>query len=245
MRKPLSFSLVALIAFFAVIGVIILSSFMGSSHQSPDLPSLPNNPTENAGALDYSKVDITKDNVQDIVSAMVRPTEYYVETKSESFYDNTSSVSLRRRWVRDGLSRIDILSAGGNVTMSTIYTDKNVYFWTPGSYRALEMSRGNFSANDEQLLMDYTTLIKLPTENIRTAALSRVNGEQCIYAEAVNVHGYIEKYWISTQSGLLLLGQTFKGETLIYTIRLIELDLTRPDDIEFTLPDKKLITSSN
>ncbi len=245
MRKPLSFSLVALIAFFAVVGLVLLFSFVGSSQQSPNLPSIPNDNSTSGDTLDYSRIEISTGNVQDIVSAMKRPKEYYVETKSESFYDSTSSVNLRRRWVRDGLSRIDILSAGGNVTMSTIYAGNTVYYWTPNSSRVLKMSRGNFSANDEQMIMDYTSLLNLPPDSITDAKLSRINGEQCIYVEAKNTYGYIEKYWVSTQNGLLLLGQTLKGENIIYSVQLIELDLTRPDDVEFTLPDKTVITAAN
>ncbi|MBR5479382.1 MAG: hypothetical protein IKU84_04320 [Clostridia bacterium] len=242
MRKPLSFSLVALIAFFMVIGVILLFSFVGSSHQTPDLPSIPDDREESGDTLDYSRVEINKSNVLDIVSAMRRPDAYYVETKSESFFDATSSVSLRRRWVRDGISRIDILNTGGAVTMSTIYTDSTVYYWTPGSNRVLTMSRGNFTANDEQMIMDYNSLLKLPKDSIIDAKLSRISGEQCIYAEAKNSFGYIEKYWISTQTGLLISGQTLKDNKVIYSVSLIDLDLTRPDDYEFTLPNRTVIT---
>ena len=242
MRKPLSFSLVALIAFFVVIGVILLFSFVGSSNKTPTLPTLPGSQEEIADTFDYSRVEINKDNVQDIVSAMKRPAEYYTETKSETFYDNTSSVNLRRRWVRDGLSRIDILNAGGTVTMSTIYTNSKVYYWTPGSTRVLEMSRGNFSADDEQMMMDYTSVLKLSPESIVDAKLTQTSGVSCIYVEAKNSFGYTEKYWVSTQNGLLLLGQTLKDNKVVYSVSMIELDLTRPDDFEFTLPDKKVIT---
>jgi len=244
MRKPLSFSFVALIAFFVVMGIILLFSFMGSSQQTPNLPTLPDSNSQYVGnTLDYSRIDIHKNNVQDIISAMNRPDEYYVETKSEILYDNSTSVNLRRKWVRDGLSRIDVLTSGGTVTMSSIYTGSTVYYWTPASGRVLEIPRGNFTANDEQMLMDYTTLLALPAENIIDAKLSRISGEQCIYVEAKNSLGYIEKYWISTRNGLLLSGQAFDGDTLVYSVSIIELVLTRPDDIEFTLPDKRLINS--
>ena len=242
MRKPLSFSLVALIAFFVVIGVILLFSFVGSSYQTPDLPSIPGSSPQNSDVLDYARIEINKTNVQDIIAAMIRPDEYYVETKSESFFDDTSSVNLRRRWVRDGLSRIDILNAGGNVTMSAIYTDSTVYYWTPGSTRVLTMSRGNFSASDEQMMMDYTSVLKLSTDSIVDAKLTQTSGVSCIYVEAKNSFGYTEKYWVSTQNGLLLLGQTLKDNKVVYSVSMIELDLTRPDDFEFTLPDKKVIT---
>ena len=242
MRKPLSFSVVALIAFFVVIGAILLSSFFGSSHQSPDLPSLPGEQTQSTDTIDYSRVEITKDNVQSIVAAMKRPDEYYTETKSETFFDNTSAVSLRRRWVRDGISRVDILNSGGSLTMSSIYTSSTVYYWTPGSSRVLKMPRGSFTADNEQMMMDYETLLNLAPESITDAKLSRISGEQCIYVEAKNAMGYIEKYWISSQNGLLVLGQTLKGEQIIYSVQLVDINLTRPDDIEFTLPDKKVIT---
>ena len=242
MRKPLSFSVVALIAFFVVIGAILLSSFFGSSNQSPDLPSIPGTQTQSTNTIDYSRVEINTRNVQSIISAMNRPAEYYTETKSETFFDNTSSVNLRRRWVRDGLSRVDILNSTGTLTMSSIYTNNTVYYWVPGSSRVLKMPRGNFTAENEQMMMDYDTLLKLAPESITDAKLSRISGEQCIYVEAKNGLGYTEKYWISSQNGLLILGQTLKEDTIIYSVQLVDLNLTRPDDIEFTLPDKTKIT---
>ena len=72
MRKPLSFSLVSLIAFSAVLGVILLSSIIGSWHKAPQLPEIPQTSDElaNLENPDYSKIKVTTDNVQSVVQRL-------------------------------------------------------------------------------------------------------------------------------------------------------------------------------
>ncbi len=243
MKKPMSFFKLSLIAIFAVLGIVLLLSFLGTWHAIPDIAEIPEEvpEVENTENPDYVRLEITPENVQSVVRELSRPSEYYVETKSELYYDNKSTEYLRRRWVRNNVSRIDIYNSYGNVTMSAILDAENAYYWYNGAARYITLPKGNFSAEDEQMMMDYTDLLELPQHAIKSAYLIRYEGEMCIYTEALRDDGMYEKYWVSVNDGLLRQGQILKGSTVVFSVVQMQLDASPQGDAHFTLPNKTVI----
>lgn len=245
MRKPPSFSLVSALAFCAVVVVILLLFWTGSSRKQPIIPDLPQTEASSGSStenLDYLQVEITPQNVQDVIAALTRPSSYYIETKSELHYDNQISTYLRRKWVRNEWSRVDLFNTNSTVTMHVIFTKESAFFWYPGSSRYTQLPVGDFTADESQMMMVYEDILKLDSKNIMDAKLTRFDGEDCIYAEVTRPElGYTERYWVSVSSGLLLLGQTLKDNALIYSVQTLELDTTTPEDAVFTLPGNQFV----
>ncbi len=242
-KKPLSFFKLSLIAIGAVLAFVLLFSFFGSWHLSPDLPELPEEVQEGEGAEnpDYVRLEVNRGNVKSVVEALNRPKSYYVESKCELFYDDKSAPFLRRRWVKEGVSRVDVLNSYGNLTMSLILNNENAYYWYAGSARYVTLPKGEFKPENEQMMMDYTDLLALPDDSIQSAYLVRYEGEMCIYAEAKKGSGNTEKYWISVNDGLLRLGQVLEGDKVVVSVSALAINTDVQTDDHFTLPDKTVI----
>ena len=69
-------------------------------------------------------------------------------------------------------------------------------------------------------------------------------GLSCIYVETVIPQlDYVEKYWVSTENGLLVSAETWKKDTLIYRMTGYSVEQPVRSDADFTLPDGRLIHS--
>ena len=60
----------------------------------------------------------------------------------------------------------------------------------------------------------------------------------CIFVEtAVDDGGYVERYWVSVNDGLLCASEKLQGEDVVYRMAGMTIDTTAPDADVFTLPD--------
>ncbi len=240
MRKPLSFPLVAILAFCTVLLFVLILFWSSSAHKQATIPSLPDDSlgsvtdTENR---EYLRVEITPQNVQDVIAALSRPANYYIETKSELYYDGRSSTYLRRKWVRGDVSRVDLFQTDSTVSLHVLYSGGYAYFWRPGSTRYTRLPAGKFTADEIQMMMVYEDILALDAADILDAKLVSLNDETCIYVEVAKKDlAYTERYWVSVSSGLLRLGQTLKDQAVIYSVQTLELNTQTPDDATFALP---------
>lgn len=242
MRKSISFPTIAIIAVFAVV-LVIFCVFWGQTASLPStIPELPPTMSGNSGAegntenIDFSKISITPQNVQSVIAALKRPDEYYVESISELFYNGGSTKYLRRKWVQKNIQRIDVFS-GDAVTMHVVFGQKKAFYWRPGDTNFFETPIGNFTADEAQMMMVYEDILKLKLDYIISAMLSRYNGEDCIYVEVQDPElTYLERYWVSTKSGVLVLGQILKNSKIIYTVQTQKLNIAPQPDSVFLLP---------
>lgn len=191
-------------------------------------------------ALITSAVTIDKTNVKSIISAMARPKEYFSETQSILSHKAGSATYTRRRWAREGLSRVDLISA--TQTMHYVYTSDKVYVWRAGNRTYYTASRGEFEPDDAQMMMSYEDILIADDDNIISASLTMYDSTPCIYAELRSPHtGYTERYWVSATTGLLLHGETLDtSSSVIYSITTTQTDISEQAPENFTLPDGKI-----
>ncbi|MEG2377688.1 MAG: hypothetical protein RSC43_04945, partial [Clostridia bacterium] len=207
MRKSFPFLTVAVITVFAVALVLFLVFLNKTASVEGAIPEIPpvESETTTPENIDYSKVTITPQNVQSVVAALSRPSEYYYETSSELFYNSGSTKYFRRKWVKNGWERVDIFN-GQAVNMHVIFGNGNAFYWRPGDSDYFKTRAGSFTADESQMMMRYEDVIKLPKKQITDAKLTRYRGSECIYVEAKNAEtAYHTRFWISTENGLLLL----------------------------------------
>ncbi len=192
-------------------------------------------------ALITSTVTIDKNNVKNIISAMARPSEYFSETQSILSHNSGSATYTRKCWVKGPFSKVDLISPSGSQTMHYLYTEKNVYIWRSGSRTYHTAARGDFEPDDAQMMMTYEDILKADDKNIVKAGLATYENAPCIYAELKSPHtGYIERYWVSATTGLLVHGQTVDNSgSVIYSITATQTDISAQGDENFTLPDGK------
>lgn len=193
-------------------------------------------------ALIADSVTVDSSNVKNIISAMSRPTEYYTETESLLSHSSGSETYIRKRWTKGNLSKVDIFSSSQSVSTHYIYTDSKAYIWRDGSRTYHTVQKGDFEADDEQMMMSYEDIIEADDEDILTANLTTYNSSPCIYAELKSPQtGYTERFWISAATGLLLHGETVDSAgSLIYRITAKNTEIAAQSEDIFKLPDGKL-----
>jgi len=242
-KKISSYALAAILVILVTLAFIFIfspgvtSSVVNSIPTDPpdadtlDTGIIPDNP-------DYSRVEITKDNVQAVIRAMARPTEYYYETQSTLFYSGGSRSYPRKKWSNGKQERVDIISENGTTTMTVIYSGNNVYMWRPGHNRYYKTTSGEFTSDSTQMIMVYEDILALDATNITDAKYMIYNSVPCIYVEASNpLTGYTDKYWISTDTGLLSFGQIFNKENaIIYSVEAKQTTTATQDPSLFLLP---------
>ena len=242
--------LVAAIAITIIAGV--LSSFglplffQTSSIILPDInedaQSNPQNgvfdPNKNS---DYIVIDITKENVQDVIAATLqRKNQYYRELSVKRFFgpdEETQGATWTVFIWNDGeYSKTAIMSAEGSMKYSLMAEGKK-YTWY-GSEKKWSTSFDN-DTDFEQNIPTYEDVLTLDPKDIVQAAYETKLGSNCIFVERLVAElDYLERYWISTDSGLLVASETVKKETGELTYRMEEnmMQDLKPDTA-FTLPD--------
>lgn len=90
----------------------------------------------------------------------------------------------------------------------------------------------------EETIPTYEDVLALSPERIVQADYRVVSDVRCIYAEtAEDAWGYAQRYWVSVDTGLLVVAERLqKGET-VYRMAALEADQTAPPAETFTLPD--------
>jgi len=190
-------------------------------------------------ALITSVVSVDTENVKTIISALSRPTEYFSETQSVLSHNSGSATYAHRRYTKGKLSRVDLLSSNQSQSMHYLYTDNKVYVWREGSRTYYSALKGDFEADDAQMLMTYEDIINANDDDIVSASLTTHENTPCIYAEIKSPRtGYVERYWVSTTNGLLLHGQTLdKNGSIVFSTTATQTEIKEQPDELFILPD--------
>lgn len=228
-----------------VITVAMLSSF-GLGLFSPDTAKI-QLPTPAASQSqepveeeEYVRVEITTETVQYVVEhTLTRPESYGRNVTIEDFWgEGQSGVTHATVWVDDGWTHTTATLPGGTVRHS-IVGDDQFWLWYEGNSRVLTGAADEDSADLEgQRIPTYEDVLKLKQSDIADAGYEEKEGVSCIFVETVpDSQGYVERYWISTDSGLLSCAETRLEGQLIYRMSAFSVDRPVPENASFVLPD--------
>lgn len=228
-----------------VITVAMLSSF-GLGLFSPDTAKI-QLPTPAASQSqepveeeEYVRVEITTETVQYVVEhTLTRPESYGRNVTIEDFWgEGQSGVTHATVWVDDGWTHTTATLPGGTVRHS-IVGDDQFWLWYEGNSRVLTGAADEDSADLEgQRIPTYEDVLKLKQSDIADAGYEDKEGVSCIFVETVpDSQGYVERYWISTDSGLLSCAETRLEGQLIYRMSAFSVDRPVPENASFVLPD--------
>lgn len=189
------------------------------------------------GSVDFVRVEVTVETVQNVVATLSRPARYYRSVAVSTFRsDGTEDVQNSQVLVADGWTRTET-ALSGELTRYTIVGDGTVYRWYGGDDEAKSWSADSRSADVEgQRILTYEDVLALDPAEITDAGYEERDGLQCIYVEVEQrEQEYKSRYWISVQSGLLTEAERWSGDRLVY--RMTAGPMEQSLSAEFILPD--------
>ena len=230
-----------------ILTVLIVAAMLMDTLRRPGQITLPDpDAVENQTTGDavtegnaLSVVEVRPDTVQAAIATLSRPEVYRRTVTVEQFWEGGSgkyeiAVTVNAPWTRTDRTMPD-----GRVR-HTITGSDTVYIWY-NNERAVYMAPvGDVSADMEQSIPTYEDVLDLPVEDITLADYRTISEVNCIYVEAQQ-GGYLLRYWVSVDTGLLVASEKLaEGET-VYRMGSLTMDQTEPALEEFTLPDGTIL----
>jgi len=236
--------IIAALCVLALLSLLFL--FRGAETPEVRLAEAPSD-TEDQGAPDNpaSLIEVTPDNVQSVIATLER-THTYSRTISQTHYwsEGTASASAEIEiWVTPNALRIT-RDNGENM----ILTAEEFHIWFEDRPHQTRPVTAGLGASLEQILDEfqgipsYETVLELDPAQIIEAGyvLKNIGGiyEYCIYLVfETGVLGYLDRYYISLSSGLLITMVTTDGDIPVFRMETLSLTLEAPAIDVFLLPD--------
>lgn len=192
-------------------------------------------------------VRTTPETVQNIIATLTRPENYArtvtveMATGSDQAGSFTASVLVDGAWTSIELTQ-SFQPMGTQYTI--VYTapesgEGKLYRWYAGSTEVKTWPVGERGADLAQHIPTYEDVLALDRDAIVDANYVTRDGVPCVYVEtAVDDLGYLERYWVSTDNGLLIASETVKDDVVVMRMRSTEAEVLQAAEKDrFTLPD--------
>ena len=232
------------IGFIILVVMVLVLMFSNSLRRSSRI-TLPaenstsgqTDPDASAGEDALTVIAVTPETVQTAIATLERPEQYSRVIRVEQFWSGGSgsfetTVTVSGRWTRTDR----VLS--GSQTRHTITDGETTYIWYGAESAVFSAPAGEITADDEQSIPTYETILDLPMETIAAADYRSTSGINCIYVEtAEDDLGYVQRYWVSVDTGLLVASERLQDGETIYRMASLTADLSTPSTDRFILPD--------
>lgn len=184
-------------------------------------------------------VEVSTHTVQSLVASLARY-ESYSRSMTIEYYSGgeRAGTVTAQTWVDHGWIRASVTLSSGRVEHSIIGNGQ-LWLWYDQDNRVYTGPMGEMNADLIQRLPTYEDVLALDQDSITDAGYVEHDGLPCVYVEAVFPElNYVERYWISETSGLLMAAEAEKEGELIYS--MISHEVISPLDQAvgaFSLPD--------
>lgn len=239
-------TVVILIAVFSSFGLLLFSSgtpevILPAVSPSGSESPLPNTGLEPAGGAVV--VEVTPQTVQSVIATLARPESYYREMTLESFWEEgKGAVTTAKVWVDKGYTRIDATLPDAT-REHTIVGGGRRYRWYNNDSNWFESDAGEHDGDLMQRIPTYEDVLNLETDAITAAGYEEKGGLNCVYVEVADQElGYLERYWVSVERGLLVAAETLKGERIVLRVSAYLVEIPVRSGAVFTLPDGTVLS---
>ncbi len=247
MRQKLTTPMLASIGALGLVCALFLSFYLstGAYRSGGTGIVLPSEAQENllSDALEVAPniqlaeaIQVTPENVQQMIAALQRPAAYSYVVKSIVYAGQQSRSTVYRQSAKQSVCRTDALNAAGGIVNTILRSKDTIYAWSAGEATYYTGKSGNFSDDDAATLPTYETVLAVSAENIAAAQLINVQYEPCIRV-TVTQADYRMIYDISTISGLLYHAAVYQGDVLARTCQIEQISIQEPEDTIFQLLD--------
>ena len=183
-------------------------------------------------------VDVTPQTVQAVIATLSRPESYYREVTLETFWgEEDSASSVAQVWVDGGYTRITSLLPDG-VVEHTIVGEGKRYRWYNNEWKYYSADAEEADADLMQHIPTYEDILAYDEQDITATGYEAKGGLGCIYVEiAQDELGYLERYWVSVDQGLLVAAETVKEGKVVLRSSAYSVEIPVRSGISFALPD--------
>lgn len=243
--------LVIAIALTMIVGV--LSAFgLPFFFQNVEL-TLPNSQTGGDGDVsssdnaNYSTVSVTKETVQSVIATLERKQQYYRELKIERLWgaaESKESGSHTALIWNDGAYNKTAIRQPDGTLRNCLMADGKSYVWYGSEKSFWETDAVSPDVDLEQNIPTYEDVLSLDANSILRAAYQTYASGTCIFVEARREEfGYLERYWVSVETGLLISAETVRevDGTVLYKMSESLITNLKDDDAIFMLPNGKVL----
>ncbi|MBE6956598.1 MAG: hypothetical protein E7450_04005 [Ruminococcaceae bacterium] len=236
--------LIALIVVLAVLGSFAYSIYSAQT-SGVTLPAIqPDSSTDLTGDQHAQRIEVSTDTVQAVIASLDRIDSYHRQLTAQTFWDDGSSVTSAQTWVDDGYTYSRVVLPSGAIRYS-LSDGATQHYWYSGSVTYMTAPESTLNADLSQRIPTYEDVLDLPAERIHDAGYGAYGEHPCIYVETtVDTLGYLERYWVSVDTGLLVAAETVKGEQVVLSVNATYPVTTPcPSNIRFALPDGTVLHS--
>lgn len=227
--------------------VVMILLVWGGRRQSGEIV-LPESQSDGQGAGEDSPdsslnvISITPETVGSAISVLARPAAYSRTQTVETFWSGGSGQSLIQVHVSGTRTRLDAAMPDGSVRHTLIESaapaGAAVWYDEESEWVLLEVEDGALAADQTARTPTYETVRDLPASDIAQADYREAYGGQCIYVETrPDGGGYLDRYWVRVDSGLLTAAERLWQGEVIYRFSAGEPELSPPEESLFLLPD--------
>lgn len=211
---------------------------------SVDLPAItgggdPAGETADPGQLgDYVRVDVTADTVQSVIVTLNRPESYSRAVTVETYgAGGTQGVTTAQVLTDGGWTFVSAQLPSGE-TEHTLVGEGRLYIWREGDSVWKDYPADSLSADLAQRIPTYEDVLAVERSSITDTGYEYKGGLECVFVEVRQEElGYLERYWVAVDTGLLVAAETLKDETVVYRMTSYEVVVPAPLGTQFTLPD--------
>ncbi len=236
MNKRLIYGILA--AVVLIIAAVLISTF-GPSNQTPSitLPSPTANGNSSEPNADTNSLDVTADTVCSALKILNRAENYSRIYTVKTLWDGGESEDNISVWQKGSSIRMTISSNNRNKNILVLGTD--LYIWYDDSVGVLKSSldEGGYAQADSfARLITYEELFEISPENITDAGYVNKLNEPCIFAEYTSSGNYVNRVYVSANSGLLVASEKLKDGKTVISMTTSSTDLSTPPDSIFDVP---------
>lgn len=230
---------------FAVLVLLMAALLMTNSLRRSSHIVLPDTSEAPVSSADHTQqagdsvvqIEVTPETVQSAIKTLARPENYAHYLTIETFWSGGSGSTEITTAVSGTWTRTDADQPNGRVRHA-ITNGEDTYIWYDSSKSYYSGSAGDISSDNEQHIPTYEDILKLDSHQISAADYRVFSDEDCIYVEtAKDTDGYVQRYWVSVSSGLLVGAEKLQNGETIYRMAVQTVSETVPTSADFTLPD--------
>lgn len=187
----------------------------------------------------YQRVEVTPATVQSVIATLARTDSYYRELTVERFWgEDGSAVSTVQVWTDGGWTKVR-RNAGSGAIRWDLVGPEEAWLWYDNSKKYVSLPADELSADLAQLVPTYETVLDLDPASITAAGYEDRGGLPCVYVQARGeLPGYVLRYWVNIQSGLLISAETEVDGVLVCRMTAYTaIQSPCPNTAQFALPD--------